>query len=126
MNAAATNNNSSSGVIRILFIVFPCGDLSFVSGSLLYLRRLHANYRRQTFQNCIPRLTAVCRSKELAAARAEVNASWLQAVRRKAVAQNCFQSVFLWQPISHRVPRLAGVSCAIESQLPFRRAAKLV
>src|SRR5438128_10001884 len=93
---------------------------------LLNHRGLHANNSRQALDYCGPRFAGVFRSKQLSISGAKVNSRRLQAVRRKTIAQHRLQCILLWQSIRKRFPRLPGIPGAIDSQLSFRRAAKLV
>src|ERR1700730_12266722 len=67
-------------------------------------RGLHTYNRRQSFHNRSPGLAAIFRSKQLAAAGAEIETHRIQSIARQAIAQHCFKSILLRQAVGQSFP----------------------
>src|SRR2546421_9858427 len=87
---------------------------------------LHASNRWQAFANHVPRIATVRRTEQLAVARAEVKSGGIIRIGFHVVAQNRFEGVLLRQTTRQRLPRISAVARAIDAQLGFGRATKLV
>src|SRR5881396_2457233 len=89
-------------------------------------RSLDAHDLRQSFQDFLPALSFVFRGVQLSATGSKINSCWIQRIRREGIPQNGFVRPLLRQPAFQRLPRTTGIPRAINTQTPFRRAAKLV
>src|SRR5215475_7574215 len=87
---------------------------------------LNAYDGRHSFHYGVPRLSRVRRAKQLAVPSAKINSGGVELVTSHAVAQHGLESILLRQAICKRLPRFPSVACAIDAQLSFRRAPKLI